>query len=111
MLLRRAWSDDVERLLDALAKIERHALELEPAGLDLREVENVVDHAEERIAARPDDLRELPLLGGQLRPEQQAGHPDHGVHRRADLVAHRRQESALRPRRRLGLLAGPLELV
>ena len=33
--------------------------------------------------------------GVQRRVEQQAAHADHGVHRRADLVAHRRQECAL----------------
>ena len=48
--------------------------------------------------------------GRQLGVEQQAGHADDGVHRRPDLVAHRGQEGALRPRRRLRLLARPLEL-
>ena len=57
-----------------------------------------------------DDLGELALLRRQLRVEQQAGHPDDGVHRRPDLVAHRREEGALRARRRLRLLARPLEL-
>jgi hypothetical protein len=36
------------------------------------------------------------LLGVELRVEQEAAHADHRVHRRADLVAHRRQERALR---------------
>ena len=110
VLLGGARRDDVERALDALAEIERLALELEPARLDLREVEDVVDDAQQRVAARPDDLGELALLRRQLGPEQQAGHPDHGVHRRPDLVAHRREERALRLRRRLRLLARPLEL-
>ena len=110
-VLRGARRDDRERLLDAFAEIERRSLQLEPARLDLREVEDVVDHAEQRVAARPDDLRELPLLRRQLRSEQQAGHPDDGVHRRADLVAHRRQECALGSRRRLRLLSCALELV
>ena len=57
-----------------------------------------------------DDLGELALLRRQLGAEQQAGHADHGVHRRPDLVAHRRQERALRLGRRLGLLARLLEL-
>ena len=42
--------------------------------------------------------------------EEEAGHADHGVHRRPDLVAHRGEEGALRLRRRLRLLARPLEL-
>ena len=65
---------------------------------------------QERVAARPDDLGELALLRRQLGAEQQSGHADHGVHRRPDLVAHRREERALRLRRRLGLLARLLEL-
>ena len=86
------------------------ALQLEPPGLDLGEVEDVVDDAQQRVAARADDLGELALLGGQLGVEQQAGHADDGVHRRADLVAHRREEGALRLCRRLGLLARAFEL-
>ena len=35
------------------------------------------------------------LLGVERRVEQQAAHADHRVHRRADLVAHGRQERAL----------------
>ena len=94
----------------ALAEVERRLLEVEPAGLDLRVVEDVVDHVEQRVTARPDDLGELALLVRQLGAEEQVRHPDHAVHRRPDLVAHRRQEGALRLRRRLGLLPGGLEL-
>ena len=35
------------------------------------------------------------LLGVELGVEQQSAHADYGIHRRADLVAHRRQERAL----------------
>ena len=100
--------DDVQRSLHALAQAERLAFEVELAGLDLRVVEDVVDHVQQRVAARPDDLRELALLARQLRAEQEIGHPDHRVHRRSDLVAHRGQERTLRLRRGLGLLAGAL---
>ena len=62
-----ARRDDVERALDALAQVERLALELELAGLDLREVEDVVDHVQQRVAARADDLGELALLAGRAR--------------------------------------------
>ena len=110
LLLPRTRRDDVERALDALPEIERLLLELELARLDLRVVEDVVDHVEQGVSARADDLGELALLGRQLRAEQEAGHADHGVHRRPDLVAHRGEEGALRLRRRLRLLARPLEL-
>ena len=42
--------------------------------------------------------------------EKELAHPDDGVHRRAQLVAHRGQERALRLRRRLGHLLLVLEL-
>ena len=109
-LLPRARRDDLERALDALPEIDRLLLELELARLDLRVVEDVVDHVEQGVSARADDLGELALLGRQLVVEEEAGHADHGVHRRPDLVAHRREEGALRLRRRLRLLARPLEL-
>ena len=97
---------EVERPLDALAQIERLRLQLEPPGLDLREVEDVVDDGQERVAALADDLRVLALLVGQRGVQEQPAHPDHGVHRRPDLVAHRRQERALGLVGRLGLPAG-----
>ena len=109
-LLPRAWRDDVQRSLHALTQAERLPFEVDFAGLDLRVVEYVVDHVQQRVSARPDDLGELALLVRQLRVEQEIGHPDHGVHRRPDLMAHRGQEGALGLRRRLGLLAGALEL-
>ena len=46
LLLPRARRDDVERSFDAAPEIERLALELELARLDLRVVEDVVDHVE-----------------------------------------------------------------
>ncbi len=85
-------------------------LEIELAGLDLRVVEDVVDHVQQRVAARVDDLGELALLAREVGAEQQVGHADHGVHRRPDLVAHRGEEGALGLRRRLGLLTRALEL-
>ena len=87
--------DQVERRFDALAQVEGLALDVQPPGLDLREVEDVVDDRQQRLAAVADGLGELALLVVERRVEQQAAHADDGVHRRADLVAHRRQEGAL----------------
>ena len=111
-LARRRLGDQVERRLDARAQVERMPLQLQAAGVDLREVEDVVDDAEQRLAARADDLGELALARRQVGVEQQAAHADHRVHRRADLVAHRRQERPLGGVRLLGdarLLLEPLE--
>ncbi len=46
----------------------------------------------------------------EVRAEQQLGHPDHAVERRADLVAHVGQELGLRARRLDGLGQGALAL-
>ena len=63
-----------------------------PPDFDLGEVEDVVDDAQECVAAAADGLGELALFGVEGGVQQQPGHPDHGVHRGADLVAHRGQE-------------------
>ncbi len=80
-------------------------------GLDLREVEDVVDDGQERVARFADRRDIVVLLGIELGVEQQPAHADHRVHRRADLVAHRREERALRLVGRLGRGARLLRLV
>ena len=80
-------------------------LELEPAGLDLGEVEDVVDDGQQRLAALADGLGGLALLGREGRIQQQARHADDAIHGRADLVAHHREELALGD---VGLLRGLL---
>ena len=56
------------------------------------------------------DVGELALLVVERRVEQQVGHADDRVHRRADLMAHRGEEGALGLGRRVGRLASSLEL-
>ena len=93
---------------------ERRRLDEEAARLDLREVEDVVDHAEQPAAARQDGLRQLLLLRVERRRHQQLRQADHAAHRRADLVAHVGEElalgagGALGPRGRLGERRGAL---
>ena len=84
------------------------ALEVDLAGLDLREVEDVVDDRQQRVARRPDRVGVVALLVIERRVEQQAAHADDRVHRRPDLVAHRREERALGLVGVLGRLAGGL---
>ena len=54
--------------------------------------------AEQRLARAAHRLGVLALLGVELGVEQQPGHADHAVHRRADLVAHVGQELRLQAR-------------
>jgi len=61
-LLRGRRAEQVESSFDALVEIERLRLEIEPARLDLREVEDVVDQHEQHVAALPHRFDEFTLL-------------------------------------------------
>ena len=81
--------------------------QLQLAGFDLGEVEQVVDDAQQAIGRRLDRLQALPLALVQGRVEHEFGHADDGVHGGADFVADVGQEIVLgavgRLRRLLGL--------
>ena len=91
-----------KHLVDGLAQGEVDGLDAELARLDLREIEDVVDDAEQGIGrvAHHLEIAEALLLG--FRPQRQVGHADDAVHRRADLMAHVGEEFALGLIRRLG---------
>ena len=59
----------------------------------------------------PDGLYISPLFGLQLCFQQQAGHSEHAVHRRADFMAHGREKARFCAVCRLGLVAGFRECV
>ena len=80
--------------------------QLQLAGLDLLEVEQVVDEAEEVVGGRLGRLQALPLVVGQRRVEHELGHAEDGAEGGADLVADVGQELVLGPVRRLGRLLG-----
>ncbi len=97
-----------EQLGDAFQEamhVERLGLEMDAPGLDLGEVENVVDQRQQRLAGIAHGLRVVALLGRQIGIEQQSGHAENAVHRRADLMAHGRQKHRLGAARGLGLVA------
>jgi hypothetical protein len=95
LLLGRAPPDQIERGLHAFAQVERLRLDVHAPGLDLGEVEDVVDDGEQRVAAVADGGCVVALLVVKRGVEQQPAHADDRVHRRADLVAHCSQEGAL----------------
>ena len=76
---------------------------LQPARLDLREIENVVDDRQQRIRGAVNALGKAPLRRIEAGVQQQAGHPQHAVHRRSQLMAHARDEFALGTRQHLQL--------
>jgi hypothetical protein len=63
VLLGRTAGDEVQRRLHAFAQVERLALDVHAPGLDLREVEDVVDDGQQRVAAVADGGRVVALLG------------------------------------------------
>ena len=97
-----------QRLADPVgqfAQIERRPLELDPARLDLGQVENVVDQIEQRVAVVDHDVQVLALLGVEPGLREQFRHPEHGVHRGADFVGHAGEKLGLGARRRQRRLA------
>ena len=90
-LLRRQRRDRADHFVQP----EVRGLDIEPAGLDLREVEDVVDHGEQRRAGVVDLAHVVALLRRERRLERQMRQADDGVHRRADLVAHVGEEHRL----------------
>ena len=61
-----AGRQQVQRALDALAQVKGLVLQLQLVGLDLGEVEDIVDDRQQRFAAVADRLDEVALLRVQL---------------------------------------------
>ena len=93
-LLCGADGQRLQRVADRIGQRERDRLELQLARLDLREVEDVVEDRQQRFGRALDGLEAVGLLRRELGVERQRGHADDAVHRRADLVAHVREELA-----------------
>src|SRR4030095_15403482 len=91
---------------DGARQVELCQLQLHASGLDLREVENVVDEGEE-MPSRLQDVLEVFCLFLVYVPEHLLGEDfreaDNGVERRAELVRHVGQELRLVPAGRLEL--------
>ena len=64
-LLMCSHADDLGHLVDDALEVVVFFEDLELAGLDLREVEDVVDHGHQRVSRGDGDLRVLSLLGGE----------------------------------------------
>ena len=84
--------------------------EIELAGLDLGEIENVVDDAEQRLGGRLAPVSRYSRCSAvEFGVQHQLGHADDAVHRRADFVAHVGQEFALGPVGLLGRFLGLMQ--
>ncbi len=103
---RRVLGEDRHRVGGQLREVEGDVLELHAPGLDLGEVEDVVDDGEKRLARAAYRLHVAHLLLGETGAEEELGHAEHPVHRGPDLVAHLGQEVGLGAACRLGRLHG-----
>ena len=92
----------VQSLFHDLAEAKIEMLDIELAGLDLRKVENLVDHGQQQIGRAAADRGITLLLRRIGRFQHQVEHADHAVEGRAKLVAHVGQEFALRAISRFG---------
>ena len=90
----------LDGFLDQRGKRERKRLKFQLAGLDLGEIENFLDQRQQRLARGLRRLGVSELLGCQRRVEQQIGHAENAVERRADFVADGGEET------RLGVVGG-----
>ena len=93
-LLLRLPAHQLVDLVHDLADVHRSRVQRDFARLELGQIEYVVDQCEQNLTAAADRLRIRTLLFGELGHQQQLRHAQHAVHRRADLVAHHRQEFA-----------------
>src|SRR6202035_4017052 len=85
----------LERPLEHIVQIEVKILKRQFVSFQLREIEDVVDHHEQRVAARANRLGKVTLFIRERGIEQEIGHSDHAVHRCANFMAHVGEEIAL----------------
>ncbi|VVP48613.1 hypothetical protein PS732_05293 [Pseudomonas fluorescens] len=96
-------------VLQQVAQVERNVVEHQFAGLDFREVENLVDDPEQAVGGLFDGAQIVELARGQFAFLQQVGEAENAVERRADLVAHVGEEFGLDPARLQRLFTRQIE--
>jgi hypothetical protein len=90
-----AWGQEPHDVFDQLSGIDGVLLQGERARFDFRKVENVANQRQQRLSGLPDSLHIGALFGFELCFQQQARHPEHAIHRRADFMAHGSEEAGL----------------
>ena len=102
VLVARLHAEQRVDLGQETAQLERAWSQLELFGLDLREVEDVVDDPQQRLAAAGENVEQLFLFGIRQLATQQVRDTQHAIHGCADLVAHHGEEARLGAVGRLG---------
>ena len=95
---------------DHVVKPEVRLLDLQLAGLNLGEIQDIIDDSQQGSAGVVDFADIIALLGIERRLQREMGETDDGVHRGADLVAHICEEIRLRTGRVLRGVLGDLQL-
>ena len=97
--------DQIEDVIDHARRLEVAGLERELLGLDLGQIQDVVDDLEQMLGRVVESVQLVDLARGERILPHEMRVADDGVHRGADLVAHVRQEGALGA---IGALGGDL---
>ena len=103
-----AWArgpQKLDRLLDETGERKWPRREIEPAGFDLRQIEQLLDERHQGAAGGFHGLEIGRLLGRQRGVAEQVGHAEDAVQRRADFMRDHRQEARLGAVRGFGLIA------
>ena len=101
-LLHSALGNNTLGIVDDGFDRERHRFEFQLTGVELRKIEDVVQDGQQPVARLLDGFGRTALVVVEVQFKQAAGEPKHGVHRRADLVTHHREEFGARARSRFG---------
>ena len=90
-------------------QVDCHVLEIQGSGLELREIQNVVDDPQQGVCGVTYREGALALRIRQVLIEQDTRHAHDSIHGCADLVAHHREEFGLGLSGRLCPVAGRFE--
>ena len=86
---------DIGDVLQIVVEAECGVFDLHFSGLDFRDVENVVDDAEQPLGCIIDLAQVVFLTGREVGLQCQMRHADDGIHRRADFMTHVGKEVGL----------------
>ena len=95
ILPRGPLGHDIGKLFHNPLQVVIYVFQFQPAGLNLGEIEDVVEQAQQDLSRSLHCVQVLALFSGQPGSQGQLDHADDTVHGGANLVAHVRQERAL----------------